>query len=281
VSGYLDTLGFFRCFGCVLFVFSSETKLRCIKAQDSLKQRNRKGIFIDMGNTVLTITPGVLIEKVGDDLMVITPKVSEAIILSGHIADTLAAIADGETVDGSDDAVSHLVELGIVHTPGMSRRGLIAAGALGAGAGVVLLSMPAAAVSASPGTDNGNGAIVTSLCVAGDGPDVSAVSITYAEADEFLRIFVEFGAAPDPIREYQGQITLRFDDVEISSVLNSNVSGQPTRWVYEFENIQKNVVEAFNASRESACANVVVADSVFVPGGRTFRVVGFPEVDFL
>jgi len=95
------------------------------------------------------ITPGVIVERVGDDLMVIVPGTTDVVSLSGRPAEVLLDVQAGREVDPSDPALKSLNDLGIVTSPGMSRRGLITAGALGAGAGVVMLSMPAAAAAES------------------------------------------------------------------------------------------------------------------------------------
>jgi len=103
-----------------------------------------------------TLIPGVIVERVGDDLMVIVPGNNDVVSLSGRPADVLADVQEGRVVDPSEPALKTLNDLGIVTSPGMSRRGLITAGALGAGAGVVMLSMPAAAAAGS-GPEGANG----------------------------------------------------------------------------------------------------------------------------
>jgi len=102
------------------------------------------------------VSPGVIVERVGDDLMVVVPGASDVVSLSGRPADVLLDVQAGRDVDPLDPALKTLSDLGIVTSPGMSRRGLITAGALGAGAGVVMLSMPAAAAAGS-GPEDING----------------------------------------------------------------------------------------------------------------------------
>jgi hypothetical protein len=109
-----------------------------------------------MGSSKLVIASGVVMEQVGDDLLVFTPKYREAVKLSGSIADTLLAIQAGNPVDESSASVSDLTELGIIEAGGLSRRGLITAGAVGAGAGIAMLSMPAAVAASSPAPSQGS-----------------------------------------------------------------------------------------------------------------------------
>jgi len=103
-----------------------------------------------MSKNPFSIAPGVIIENVGDEVVVFTSESAEAIKLSGPVAQTVVAIQAGKAVDASATGVSDLVELGIIRSAGMSRRGLITAGAVGAGAGIAMLSMPAAAAASSP-----------------------------------------------------------------------------------------------------------------------------------
>jgi len=113
-----------------------------------------------MGSNRLAIASGVIIENVGDDLLVFTPSSTEAVRLTGAFADTVVAIQAGKSVDTSSQTVSDLVGLGIIEAAGLSRRGLITAGALGAGAGIALLSMPAAAASSSPSAPSSSSSLL-------------------------------------------------------------------------------------------------------------------------
>jgi len=96
-----------------------------------------------------TITPGVIVERVGDDLMVIVPGNSEVVSLSGRPAEVLTDVQAGREVDPSEPALKLLSNLGIVTSPGMSRRGLIKVGAIGAGAGIAVMAMPGVAAASS------------------------------------------------------------------------------------------------------------------------------------
>ncbi len=90
-----------------------------------------------MSKNPFSIAPGVIIEHVGDEVVVFTSESSETIKLSGPVAQTVVAIQAGKAIDASATGVSDLMELGIIRSAGMSRRGLITAGAVGAGAGYI------------------------------------------------------------------------------------------------------------------------------------------------
>jgi hypothetical protein len=92
---------------------------------------------------------GVLVEQVGDDLMVVVPGRSDVMRLSGHTADIVHDVVSGTSVHVEDPAVADLIDLGILTSPGLSRRGLIKAGAISAGAGVAVLAMPGVAAASS------------------------------------------------------------------------------------------------------------------------------------
>lgn len=99
--------------------------------------------------TEVVLSPGVIVEHVGEELLVVVPGQTDVVRLTGGVAKVLEDIRAGKPVDLSDAAVSDLLKLGIVSTPGLSRRGLIKAGAIGAGAGVAVLAMPSAVAAAS------------------------------------------------------------------------------------------------------------------------------------
>jgi hypothetical protein len=97
----------------------------------------------------LSLNPGVVIEPVGQELLVVVPGNQDVLRLSGAPAEALLDIQAGRTLDSHNPVVSDLVELGFVSTPDVSRRGLIKAGAIGAGAGIAVLAMPSVAAAAS------------------------------------------------------------------------------------------------------------------------------------
>jgi len=96
-----------------------------------------------------SIPPGVLIERVGDDVLVVVPGANDLVKLSGAAADVLLSVQEGRTVPGSERALADLEQLGVLISSGVSRRGLIKAGAIAAGAGIAVLAMPTAAMAAS------------------------------------------------------------------------------------------------------------------------------------
>lgn len=103
-----------------------------------------------MTNKTTTLAPGVIIEEVAGELMVISPVTEGVIKLSGEAAEMVRRIQVGLPVDLSSALGAELVSLGIVAEPaGMSRRGLLTAGAIGAGAGIAVLAMPSVAAAAS------------------------------------------------------------------------------------------------------------------------------------
>jgi len=93
------------------------------------------------------IGAGVVVERVGEQLLFVVPGHTEVVSLSGATADFLSDIQAGKSVDPHNPVVSDLRELGILSVPGLSRRGLIKAGANGDGAGFTVLAMPSAAMA--------------------------------------------------------------------------------------------------------------------------------------
>lgn len=119
----------------------------------------------------MTLTPGAVIEPVGDDAMVMMPGNTDVLRITGPAAETLRNIVAGQPVDASTPAVLELANHGIISTSAMSRRGLIRAGAIGAGAGIAVLAMPSVAAAASDGGGGGESTILgTWRVVTGAGP---------------------------------------------------------------------------------------------------------------
>jgi hypothetical protein len=103
-----------------------------------------------MSHHTLSIAPGVVIEHVGSDVVLLVPGSTEVIKLSGDAAHIIRAIQAGDVSVLPSESVSELVNLGIfVSQAGMSRRGLIKAGAIGAGAGIAAMAMPSVAAASS------------------------------------------------------------------------------------------------------------------------------------
>jgi hypothetical protein len=103
-----------------------------------------------MTSNQLSIAPGVIIERIGDDVLVIVPRSTDVMRLSDDAARTIRAIQAGHAPVLPTATVTELVERGVlVSEAGMSRRGLIKAGAIGAGAGIAVLAMPSVAAASS------------------------------------------------------------------------------------------------------------------------------------
>jgi hypothetical protein len=96
------------------------------------------------------LVEGVVLEQVGDDLLVVVPGSLETVRLTGDVANTLRAIHSGVAVDCVGSDINDLIKLGVVADRStVSRRGLIRAGAVGVGAGIAVLAMPSAAAASS------------------------------------------------------------------------------------------------------------------------------------
>ena len=100
--------------------------------------------------SVSVLSPEVLVEDVGDDCLVYVPGTESVVTLSGDTANALRQIQSGLAVDPTSPSVSELIRLGIVQASSpMSRRNVIRAGLIGAGAGVAALSLPSVAAASS------------------------------------------------------------------------------------------------------------------------------------
>lgn len=101
------------------------------------------------GENRVTFCPGVVLEKAGNELLVKAPGSIDVMMLSGEAAAIVRRVEAGQAVAWSAD-VAELMRRGVLaESPGLSRRGFIRAGAVGAGAGIVVLSMPGVAQAAS------------------------------------------------------------------------------------------------------------------------------------
>lgn len=103
-----------------------------------------------------SLADGLIVERLGDDLMVIVPGRTDVVSLSGRPAKIVIDLQAGTGVEPSEPALRDLVDLGVITAPGLSRRGLIKVGAAGAGASIAVLAMPGvAAASSSPVVSGG------------------------------------------------------------------------------------------------------------------------------
>jgi hypothetical protein len=103
-----------------------------------------------MGIARFRLARGVVVEEVGDDLMVMVPGSPEILSLSGAAAEVVRKCRTGDSVT-SDAVTNELTQAGVLESSALSRRGLIKAGAIGAGAGIAVLSMPGVAAASSEG----------------------------------------------------------------------------------------------------------------------------------
>jgi hypothetical protein len=95
------------------------------------------------------LVDGVIVELVGDDALVMMPE-SYLLSLRGEAATLVRHIFLGRAVDSHHPVLSELLELGIVQTiEGVTRRELIKAGGIGAGAGIAFIALPGAAAASS------------------------------------------------------------------------------------------------------------------------------------
>jgi hypothetical protein len=153
----------------------------------------------------LSLSPGVIVERVGDDLMVMVPGNTEVVKLSGASAAVLLDVQAGTPVSSADPGMSDLIGAGIVLTPGVSRRGLLKTGAIGAGAGVALLAMPGVAAAASLAELSG-----FAVFNQGDAPDAVVAEFGIAKKDDlFLVVIVDYdsGDVPAPASSATGTVT--------------------------------------------------------------------------
>ena len=97
---------------------------------------------------LVTLSSGVVLEQLAGEVLVVVPG-NDIVRLSGAPADLVLDLQAGKHVDSSHPSVSDLAHLGVVTVSGLSRRSLLKAGAIGAGAGIVLLSMPSVAAASS------------------------------------------------------------------------------------------------------------------------------------
>ena len=99
----------------------------------------------------ISLAPSHVIEKVGEDVVVLIPESKEVLKLSGELADlvyTASISGSVEVPEGVDP--SELVERGIiVFDSHPTRRTLVKVGAVGAGASLVALGLPSVAAASS------------------------------------------------------------------------------------------------------------------------------------
>jgi hypothetical protein len=103
-----------------------------------------------MTKNTLSIAPGVITEHIGDDVVVMLPGSTDVLRLSGDAAGAVRVVQAGGVPSLPSETVSDLVKRGVlVSQAEVSRRDLIKAGAIGAGAGIAVLAMPGVAAASS------------------------------------------------------------------------------------------------------------------------------------
>jgi hypothetical protein len=129
-----------------------------------------------MGKTTLTITPGVVIEHLGQEAVVKLPGASSVVKVTGEQAHTLRAIETGHSQALSTLTVQSLIDAGIVVSEtGMSHRNLFKAGTIDAGAGIAVMAMPTVDAASSPGEGGDRGSFA--FFTVGN-PAIAVVTIT-------------------------------------------------------------------------------------------------------
>jgi hypothetical protein len=160
-----------------------------------------------MGKSTFTIVPGVVIEYIDREAMVLLPGSTSVMRLNAEQARTLRAIESDRSSTVSVQTAQSLIQAGIVAThPSMSRRSLIKAGAIGAGAGIAVMAMPSvAAASSGPSGD------FTFIVSRDNGTTVGEVK------------FLNQGSAPPPADMTDGTLTgggvsqtFRWFDVDVA-----------------------------------------------------------------
>ena len=93
----------------------------------------------------------VIVEWVGADLLLCSPKSGRVSRITGAHPEVTESLASGGSVPVTShpDLLSLVQEGTLVQYQGLSRRSLVKAGAIGAGAGIAVLAMPTVAAASS------------------------------------------------------------------------------------------------------------------------------------
>jgi hypothetical protein len=94
------------------------------------------------------VAQGVVVEEMGNELVVMVPGSTQVLSLTGAAAETVRKSRSGEIVL-VNAVTDELASAGVLESSAFSRRALIKAGAIGAGAGIAVLALPAAAAASS------------------------------------------------------------------------------------------------------------------------------------
>lgn len=106
-----------------------------------------------VGKAIFWLADNLLIEKVGEEILVLHADSLESLRLTGEAAKMVEELHEnGRSPLPQSDAATELLSAGILETEqpsGLSRRSLLKTGAIGVGAGVASLALPTAAYAAS------------------------------------------------------------------------------------------------------------------------------------
>ena len=175
----------------------------------------------------VTLADGVVIEHVGEDLMVMVPEASQMYRLTGDARDVVLCVqAQLPTPSQHRVVTDELVHLGVLTSAQPNRRSVLRGIGIGAGAGILALGMPAVAAAASPGSDTSDEDTST--------PDTGGSTVVQGAtfdlvmgAQQLLRF-----SAPNPGTGTPSALTIAnppAGDID-SSIPFAQVSGQSIEW---------------------------------------------------
>jgi hypothetical protein len=195
------------------------------------------------------IAKGVVVEQVGADLLVVAPGSLKAVRLTGDAAQTLSKIQAGTFVDSTSHLVGELTSLGILDTPGVTRRGAITAGAIAAGAGISVMAMPGLAAASSDIVDDspvdleGIWYIQNDNGTFGMNPGFDIFVLRYFEAT-----YSGFPVAEPPaIQNLSNLVALGSPDIPITSEGGRlyDPGAKTARWDYREKDVRPELGETF------------------------------------
>jgi hypothetical protein len=106
-----------------------------------------------VGKAIFWLADKLLIEKVGEEILVLHADSLESLRLTGEAAKIVEELQEnGRSTLPESDAATELLSAGILETEqpsGLSRRSVLKSGAIAVGAGVASLALPSAAYAAS------------------------------------------------------------------------------------------------------------------------------------
>ena len=130
---------------------------RCSVRSSHPNRMGRKGQNTVSTHSRLSLAKGVVVENMGTTVLVMVPRQNDVLTLTGRAAEVVTAVTSGAPIPNDlSTHVNELVQAGVLTHP-MSRRSLIRAGAIGAGAGIAVLAMPGVAAASSTGGGGGSG----------------------------------------------------------------------------------------------------------------------------